>query len=256
MRIHGASVRPSNLVRPKMELTARDPAFGLWSTYRDPSVVERMAAEGFDWIGVDGQHGHAEPSDYGDLVEAVHLYGVPTAIRVASHEAGVLGRSVDTGTNMVIVPTVETAEQAQRILEICRFAPRGKRSFGPTRTIPRYSSETPGTPGSDPLVALMIETAVGLAHLDEILSVGPDAIFVGPYDLSLSCGWTLEELTLGARQDVLQDIAQRTLAAGVVPGIYAGEITLSQQMAEIGYRFMPVSTDAALIAAGARQLRP
>ncbi len=230
------------------------PMLGLWVIYRDAAIVETAAAESFDWICVDGQHGHAELADYRALFEAAHLYGVPAGVRVPSHEVGHIGRAIDAGARIVIVPTVETAQQAKTIVETCRFAPRGKRSFGPTRLIPRYPMEEPGVAESDPLVALMIETKLGMENLDEILAAKPDAIFVGPYDLALSCGWSMEQLTTGDKQYVLREIAQRAAAAGVVPGLYAGEINLAGKMIELGFRFMPVSTDSALISNGARQI--
>ncbi|GAA1406527.1 2-dehydro-3-deoxyglucarate aldolase [Glutamicibacter uratoxydans] len=254
MKIYGTSARTSNQTQPSLNLSDERAKFGLWITYRDAAVVETGAAEGFDWVCVDGQHGHAELADYRALFEAAHVYGIPAGVRVPSNEVGHLGRAIDAGARIVIVPTVETAQQALGIIETCRFAPRGKRSYGPTRLIPRYPVQTPGLVESDPLVALMIETAKGLENIDEILAAGPDAIFVGPYDLALSCGWTLEQLTLGDQQHVLREIAQRAAAAGVVPGVYAGEIGLARRMVELGFKFMPVSTDSALISMAARQL--
>ncbi len=254
MKIHGTSARTSSQTLPVLNLNDGTPKFGVWVTYRDPAAVETAAAESFDWICVDGQHGHAELADYRALFEAAHVYGVPAGVRVPSHEVGHLGRAIDAGARIVIIPTVETGEQAKTLVETCRFAPRGKRSYGPTRLIPRYPMETPGLVESDPLVALMIETAAGLENLDQILAVNPDAIFVGPYDLALSSGWSLEQLTVGDKQHVLRDIAQRAAAAGVVPGLYAGEINLARQMVELGFKFMPVSTDSALISTAARQI--
>lgn len=254
MKIYGTSSRTSTGSLPALNLQTEKANFGLWVTYRDPAIVETAAAELFDWICIDGQHGHAELADYRSLFEAAHAYGVPAGVRVPSHEVGHIGRAIDAGARIIIVPTVETGEQAKQLVEICRFAPRGKRSYGPTRLIPRYQLEAPGLPHSDPLVALMIETAVGLSNLDEILATGPDAVFVGPYDLALSCGWTLEQLTTGDQQNVLRDIAQRATAAGVVPGIYAGEVGLAKSLVELGFRFMPVSTDSALISTAASRL--
>ncbi|MGQ3383173.1 HpcH/HpaI aldolase family protein [Glutamicibacter sp. TV12E] len=254
MKIHGTSSRSSQQPLPVMDLEADGPHFGLWVTCRDAAVVETAAAESFDWICVDGQHGHAELGDYRALFEASHVFGVPAAVRVPSHELGHIGRAIDAGARMIIVPTVENGEQASELVRACRFAPRGQRSYGPTRLIPRYPIDAPGAPGSDPLVALMIETAAGLDRLDEILGSGPDAIFVGPYDLALSSGWSLEQLTQGDKRHVLEEIAERAAAAGIVPGIYAGEIGLARQMTALGFRFMPVATDGALIALAARQI--
>jgi 4-hydroxy-2-oxoheptanedioate aldolase len=98
----------------------------------------------------------------------------------------------------------------------------------------------------------MIETVEGLANLDDILAVGPDGVFVGPYDLALSLGATLEALFDGGPDGVLADIARRCNAAGVAPGLYTGEPEASAKMVGLGYRFMPTASDIGLLGVGAR----
>ncbi|MFJ2617939.1 HpcH/HpaI aldolase/citrate lyase family protein [Glutamicibacter sp. NPDC087344] len=254
MKIYGTSGRTSGHVLPNFELDSENPLFGLWSIFRDPAIVEVGAAEGFDWVCIDGQHGHAELADYKTIFEAAHNFGVPAGVRVPSHEVGHIGRAMDAGARLIIVPTVEDGEQATTLVETCRYAPRGKRSYGPTRTIPRYPSGVVGEVDTDPKVALMIESVKGYENLDEILAAGPDAIFVGPYDLAISHGWSLEELTRGDKQHVLRDIASRATEAGVVPGLYAGDISLAKEMVQLGFKFMPICTDGALITTAARRL--
>lgn len=228
--------------------------FGLWSIFREPAVVELSAAEGFDWVCIDGQHGHAELGDYKAIFEVAHNFGVPAGVRVPSHEVGHIGRAMDAGARLIIVPTVENGEQAKTLVQACRYAPRGKRSYGPTRTIPRYPGDVVGAVETDPKVALMVESAKGYENLDEILAAGPDAVFVGPYDLAISHGWSLEELTTGDKQHVLRDIAARCTAAGVVPGLYAGDLSLAKAMVDIGFKFMPIATDGALLTTAAQSL--
>jgi len=254
MKIHGTSARTSGQVLPELDLNSGAAKVGLWINFRDPAIVGVAAAEAFDWICVDGQHGHAELADYRAIFEAAHAFSVPAAVRVGSHELGHIGRAVDAGARAIIVPTVENARQAKALVEACRFAPRGKRSYGPTRLTPRYPIGVPGDPKSDPLVVLMIETAQGLENLDEILATGPDGIFVGPYDLALSSGYTLEELTEGSKQHVLRDIADRCHAAGVAPGIFTGHAELARSMAQLGFRFMPIATDSSLVSTAAARL--
>lgn len=254
MKIHGASAHTSGQSLPDFDLHTDAAKVGLWINSRDPAIVEVAAAEAFDWICVDGQHGHAELADYRSLFEAAHAFSIPAAVRVSSHDLGHIGRAVDAGARAIIVPTVENGQQAKTLVDACRFAPRGKRSYGPTRLSPRYPVGVPGTPKSDPLAILMIETAQGLQNLDAILSTQPDGIFVGPYDLALSLGVTLEELTEGSKQHILRDIAQRCSAAGVAPGIFAGSVDLARTMAGIGFNFMPIATDSSLVSTAARQL--
>jgi 4-hydroxy-2-oxoheptanedioate aldolase len=252
MKIYGESARSTGLPTPRLTIDDGGIHPGAWVSFRDPAVVDALAAEGFDWICIDGQHGAPEVSELQPLIEAAHLFGVPSIVRVPGHEAGTLGRVLDAGAGGIIFPTVEDPATAATLVAATRFAPRGKRSYGPTRRSPRYPKPVPGSRQDDALCILMIETAAGLANLDAILATGPDAIFVGPYDLSLSLGVTLEELTGQGPDGILADIARRCTAAGVVPGIYAGEPVLSEKMIALGFRFMPTASDTGLLAVAAR----
>lgn len=253
MKIYGESANSTSLPMPRLNIGDGGTHPGAWVSFRDPAVVDVLAAEGFDWICIDGQHGGAEISELQPLIEAAHLFGVPSIVRAPGHEAGTVGRVLDAGAGGIIFPTVEDATTAAALIAATRFAPRGKRSYGPTRRSPRYPKPVPGNQQDDALCILMIETAAGLANLDAILSTGPDAVFVGPYDLSLSLGTTLEELTGEGPDGILADIARRCNQAGVVPGIYTGEPVLSEKMITLGFRFMPTASDTGLLAVAARE---
>ncbi|KRE65538.1 HpcH/HpaI aldolase/citrate lyase family protein [Pseudarthrobacter sp. NPDC058196] len=253
MKIYGESANSTSLPTPRLNLDDGGTHPGAWVSFRDPAAVDILAAEGFDWICIDGQHGGAEISELQPLIEAAHLFGVPSIVRAPGHEAGTVGRVLDAGAGGIIFPTVEDATTAAALIAATRFAPRGKRSYGPTRRSPRYPKPVPGNQQDDALCILMIETAAGLANLDAILSTGPDAVFVGPYDLSLSLGITLEELTGEGADGILADVARRCIDAGVVPGIYTGEPVLSEKMITLGFRFMPTASDNGLLAVAARE---
>lgn len=252
MKIYGESAHSTGLPTPRLTLDDGGTHPGAWVSFRDPAVVDTLAAEGFDWICIDGQHGGPETSGLQTLIEAAHLFDVPSIVRVPGHETGTLGRVLDAGAGGIIFPTVENPATAATLVAATRFAPRGKRSYGPTRRSPRYPKPVPGSLQDDALCILMIETAEGLANLDAILATRPDAIFVGPYDLSLSLGVSLEELTGEGPDGILADIARRCTAAGVVPGIYTGEPALSERMIVLGFRFMPTASDTGLLAVAAR----
>lgn len=252
MKAYGGSGERAGLPVPRLVLNDGRTTFGAWINFRDPAVVDVLAAGRFDWVCVDGQHGGAEIHELQQLVEAAHLFSVPSIVRVPGHDAGTLTRVLDTGAGGIIFPTVEDAATAETLVAACRFPPRGTRSYGPTRRSPRYPAPVPGDPQDDPLCILMVETAKGLASLDRILAAGPDAVFVGPYDLSLSLGMTFEELTGEGPGGVLAGIARQVAAAGVVPGIYTGEPALSETMTGLGFRFMPIASDSGLLATAAR----
>ena len=252
MTTYGHSAHSSRMPNPRLVLDDGEAHLGVWVSLRDPAVVDILAGEGLDWICLDGQHGGPESSEMQPLIEASHLLGTPCIVRVPGHDPGAITRTLDAGAAGIIFPTVEDAASAQDLVSATRFPPRGKRSYGPTRVRPWFPVPTPGNPDQDALCILMVETAAGLANLDDILATAPDGIFVGPYDLSLSLGLTFEELTGEGTDGILADIARRCSAAGVTPGIYAGESTLSETMLELGFRFMPAASDTSLIAHAAR----
>jgi len=252
MKVYGENERHAGLPTPRLTLNDGQVHLGAWISFRDPAVVDVVAAESFDWVCIDGQHGGAEIHDVQQLIEAAHLFSVPSMVRVPGHDMGTISRVLDAGAGGIIFPGVENAATAASLIAACRYPPRGQRSYGPTRRSPRYPTPVPGDPQDDALCILMIETAEGLANLDAILAAEPDAVFVGPCDLSLSLGIPLEDLTGQGPDGILAGIARRCTAAGVAPGIYAGEPALSEKMVALGFRFMPVASDTGLLAAAAR----
>ena len=100
----------------------------------------------------------------------------------------------------------------------------------------------------------MVETRAGCDHLDAILDAGPDGIFVGPYDLSLSLGVDFEALISTDPDGVLRDISRRCADAGVAAGIYTGSIELSAAAVSWGYTFMPIASDYSLLSTAARRV--
>lgn len=242
------------MTSPRLPLSDGEAHLGVWVSFKDPAVVDVLASEGFDWICIDGQHGGPEAWEMQPLIEAAHLLGTPCIVRVPGHDPGTVTRVLDAGAAGIIFPTVEDPGSALDLVSATRFAPRGKRSYGPTRVRPWFPAPTPGNPDDDAMCILMVETAAGLANLDDILATRPDGIFVGPYDLSLSLGITFEELTGEGLDGILADIARRCSAAGVTPGIFAGDPILSEKMLDLGFRFMPAASDTGLLAEATREV--
>jgi 4-hydroxy-2-oxoheptanedioate aldolase len=253
MKIPGETSRPSPLATPELDLRDRGRR-GVWIDLQDTASTELICAEGPDWIGIDGQHGQPEYGDLLGLIDAANVFGVPAIVRVPGHDVGGAGRVIDAGAQGIIFPTVEDGAAASMLVSACRFPPRGGRSYGPVRRSPRYAKPTPGVPADDPLVILMVETRAGYENLDAILAAGPDAIFVGPYDLSLSLGADFDTLITTDPDGILRDIAQRCAEAGIPVGIYTGSIELSAAPISWGYSFMPIASDYSLLSTATRSV--
>lgn len=213
------------------------PLRGLWLSCLTPFALELADLAGVDWLGVDLQHGALEVADLPGLLRATDR---PVLARTASGDFTHLGRVLDTGVSGVIVPMVESAQQAEAIVAACQPPPRGRRSFGLSR-----SSGMP--PGPPPLLLLMIETATGLRELDSIAATpGIDGLFVGPYDLSMSIdsGGVESTETIAVTSRVVDAARGR----GLLSGVFVGRPDLAHRYPVVD--FLGLASDVGCLSAG------
>ena len=227
------------------------PTFGGWATLGDPYAAELLGRAGFDWVGLDVQHGLIPPSAVPELLRALAVTSTPALVRVSWNAPEEIMRVLDAGANGVIVPLVNSAEEARAAVAACRYPPDGTRSWGPARA-------ALGTPGYDVptanaavICAVMAETAAAVERIDEIASVpGVDAVFIGPRDLALSYGEDMERLERGVA--AVRDACRR---AGIVPGIYAPTgAAEATRRARDGFRLVGLTADATLLTQAAAAL--
>lgn len=230
--------------------TAGQPTLGAWLAIPSVIAAETTARTGFDYVCADLQHGALDYADSVGLFQAVLLAGSTPIARVPWNEPGVVGKVLDAGAEAVIVPMVNTAEQAAAAVRAARYPPRGARSYGPTAAGGR-SSDYAATANDVIAVIPMIETVEALGHLDDILSApGVDAVYVGPSDLSLSLG-----LPPGNNDDAdsfreaLDAVVAGCRRHGVVPGIHATG-TLTPRRLEQGFTMVTVTSDAVAMRLG------
>ncbi len=231
--------------------------FGAWLSIPSAFSAEVMAHQGFDWLCIDMQHGVIDYQVAVTMLQAISATETIPFVRVPWNEPGVIGKMLDAGAYGIIVPLVNTVEQAQAAVSACRYAPDGARSFGPTRAAYYAGGDYAGNANHEIACIPMIETATAVEHLDEILAVpGIDAVYVGPADLSLTLGLPPAPY----HEEPAFEQAYRTIAGscrrhGVVAGIHANA-ALAPRHLEAGYRMITVSSDIAALAGGAaRDLR-
>ncbi|HKJ10951.1 MAG TPA: aldolase/citrate lyase family protein [Ornithinimicrobium sp.] len=222
---------------------------GLWVTFLDPYGLEVAAGCGADWLGVDLQHGTVEMPELPGLLRVAEAARLPMLARVGSHDSLALGRVLDTGVSGVIIPMVDSADQARALVAACRTPPDGTRSTGACRAALGLSQAS-----EVPLVFLMIETAAGLQRAADILAVpGADGVFFGPYDFSISAGHpgpgspgTIE---------ALRHVISLARAAGKLAGFMAGQPELLAVAPEAD--LVAVDTDVSALRLGlARVFEP
>ncbi len=189
---------------------------GLWVTFLGPYALEVATSGGADWLGVDLQHGDLDLGDVPGLLRVAERAGLPLLTRMPSHEPALLGRVLDAGVSGVIVPMVNTADQAADIVSACLTPPHGARSTGGCRQSLGLTVNATAQ-----LLLPMVETAAGLQNAAEILAVpGVDGVFFGPYDLSISAGFTGPSSP--ETIDALRTVIRLAREAGKVVGFMAG----------------------------------
>lgn len=214
---------------------------GLWVTFLPPfglEVTERAAS--IDWVGVDLQHGGI---DLNDLAPIVRASGLPVYARSASHEAAELTRIVDTGVHGIIVPSVDSADEARALVEAVRLPPVGRRSSGMARATVLGIG--------DPVLLAMIETAAGLAAVRQIAEVpGIDGLFVGPYDLSLSLGEPA--VTSAPVLSAIRTVVDEARRHAKIAAVFSGDAELTDLLPSLD--LLGVDTDASALRRGLADL--
>lgn len=170
------------------EKLATGPQLGLCVMYPSPGVIERIGAD-WDWIWIDGQHGQLGYSEVINLVRACDLVDRPAMVRVPGHEFGSIGMALDAGASGIIVPCVDTPEQAQNAVNAAKFPPLGKRSYGGRRAIDLHGREYSESANEDVLLICQVESPEAIDNAEAIAAIdGVDALFLGPDDILLRRG--------------------------------------------------------------------
>ena len=164
-------------------------ALGAWLMIPSAFSAEVIAHGGFDWVCVDMQHGIIDYAQMVTMLQAVSATPVTPLVRVPWNEPGIIGKALDAGARGVIIPMVNSVDDAERAVAACRYAPAGARSYGPVRANYSAGFDYFAHANADVLCIVMIETKAAVADVDDILSVpGIDAVYVGPADLSVTLG--------------------------------------------------------------------
>lgn len=228
-------------------LRAREPLVGYWVACDNPVGTERIAGVGYDYVGVDGQHGVMEPSGWRSAMLAVDARGCSAGvIRVPSADPVVIGVALDVGARAVVVPMVDTPEEASAAVRGCRHGPGGTRSLGgPVRAELRMGS-VPGELDAAVACIVMVETAAALAEVDAICDTpGLDAVYVGPADLTVAVGGRYfgDPAVQDDLDAALGRISGAASRAGIACGIHCPSGVVAARRLAGGFTFATVSSD-------------
>lgn len=229
-----------------------DNAIGGWLSIPATLSAEVMARAGFDYVCVDTQHGTVEYQITVELIRAIEHGGSIPIVRVPWNEPGIIGKMLDAGAEGVIIPMVNTPEEAEAAVKACRYAPDGgSRSFGPTIGRIRRTDYVEWARDNIAVIP-MIETKQAVDNLPEILSVpGIDAVYVGPADLSLTLDLPpANNDGSPAFDEAYTRIVDECQKVGVVPGCHATGPLVPKRFHQ-GFRMVTATADQVALGAGA-----
>jgi 4-hydroxy-2-oxoheptanedioate aldolase len=230
---------------------------GGWVAIPSSYATEVYAAQGWDYVNLDMQHGSIDLGNVVPLLQAIAAAGDATpTVRVPWNDPSYIMRVLDAGAYGVICPMINTRAEAEALVRAGRYPPMGERSFGPFRAAQYGGPDYWHHANDEVLLLAMIETRRGVENLPEILSVkGLDGVYIGPSDLSLSLGKppTLDPgdpTVLEAMAAILRETRQRGLIAGVHTD---GPKTAAKRFAE-GFHYCTLMNDTRVLAVAAANL--
>ncbi len=240
----------------RQALLARRLSLGSWIQIGHPAAAEVLATAGFDWIAIDCEHTDIGIESFGAVMRGMHGRNCVPFARVRENDRLAIRQVLDLGARGVIVPLVNTAEEAAAAVRSAKYPPRGERGYAFCRANDHgvHFDDYVRAANDDIAVVVMIESRAGVENIDGILGVeGVDGIFVGPYDLSGSFGvpGQLEaEVVRAACGRVLEACRKQGKAAGlhvVKPSAEAIRLAV-----DAGYTFLALGMDTVFLDEGAR----
>jgi len=233
-------------------------ALGTWITINHPDVVDALSELPFDWFVFDMEHAPLEISDIEVLMMPLRNTGITPLIRVPWNDMVMIKRALDIGAEGILVPWVNSREEAEAAVRYASYPPRGVRGVGPRRCI-RFGARSfidyyQRFEVEERVVIVQVETQKALDNLEEIVSTpGIDAVFIGPMDLSTNLG-------IAGQYDhpKFKEALERVLAAcrryDVAPGIHAFNPEMARGAINQGFRFVALMSDLGMMRMGFREI--
>jgi len=231
----------------KNKIMNNELSIGSWVTIAHPAVVEIMAKAGFEWLAIDMEHAPISIDQCADLIRVIDLCGVSALVRVGANDPLLIKQAMDAGAHGVIVPMVNSAEDAKKAVASVQYPPEGVRGVGLARA-QGYGTkfeEHKEWLKNESIVIVQIEHVDAVNNLESILSVeGVDAFLVGPYDLSGSLGIP-GKFDDAKMKDAMEKIVSTAKKRGVSAGLHvvsSDASLVSEKIAE-GYSFIAYGVD-------------
>ncbi|MBL0372693.1 HpcH/HpaI aldolase/citrate lyase family protein [Rhizobium sp. KVB221] len=243
--------------RLKAMLNAGQATTGLWLSLTSPYVAELAGYTGFDWLMIDGEHA---PNDIMTIMAQLQVLkgsSSSIAVRPPVGETHLIKQLLDIGAQSLLIPMVESGEQAEKLVRAVRYPPHGIRGVGASGArASNFGNITDYMATADSQICLMlqIESRAGMAALDAIATTdGVDCVFIGPSDLAADMGFPGNPFAPEV-QAVIEDAIIRIRAHGKAAGVYMGDPDYVKRYLEIGATMIAIGSDAAVLARGLKEL--
>ncbi|KKL57569.1 hypothetical protein LCGC14_2234100 [marine sediment metagenome] len=238
----------------KAALQRGEVQIGLWMAFAHPVAAEIAATAGYDWCLIDGEHG---PNDIPLILSQLQVIAdrVPVVLRLPVGQTHLIKQALDLGIQTLVVPMVDTPEQAEELVRAVRYPGRGVRGVGAAQArATNYGEITDYVTNADDEICLIVqmESRTSLENIEAIAAVdGVDAVFIGPSDLAASMGY-LGKSTAPEVVEAVGHAAERILAAGKAVGMITFDANGIAPCLDMGASFMAVGGDIASYARGVR----
>jgi 4-hydroxy-2-oxoheptanedioate aldolase len=241
----------------KRALVQGTPQFGLWAAFADAYVTEALAATGFDWLLIDNEHAPNDLRTTLAQLQAVAPYHSHPVVRPVRSDTAIIKQLLDIGVQTLLLPMIDTVEQAREAVAATRYPPQGMRGVGAGLARASRWNHVPGylKRAADELCVLVqVESVTGLKNLRAIAEVeGIDGVFFGPADLSASMGMLgnagADEVRAAIRAGI-----ETVRRAGKAAGVLAPDEAFAREYLRAGASFVAVGTDVGLMGAAATKL--
>lgn len=249
MKTEAAMPSMQSLTRFKKALASPEGAFGPFMITTDPAFVEAAGYAGYDFTLLDMEHGPGTFQNLQNLIRAANVASVCPVVRVPRGSDIWIDRALDVGAGAVMIPQIDTAEQARAAVAAAKFSPRGNRGtcrYVRSACYGAVDSSRYFTEAQDTAVIIQAEGKKAFDNLDEILDIeGVDVIFVGPYDLSSSLG-LIGQVTHPAVDACVREIVSKAAKKDVKVGCFADTPARARELRDMGIRFIGYSCDTAI----------
>ncbi|MFT6773260.1 MAG: 4-hydroxy-2-oxoheptanedioate aldolase [Paracoccaceae bacterium] len=241
----------------KQALKSGDTLIGFWLGLTSPAVAEMAGRAGYDWLLIDNEHGPNDLQSTLVQMQAIAATGASSMVRVPQAEAWMIKQMLDAGAQTLLVPMIDTPEQAAAMVRAMRYPPEGIRGVGAAlgrasywNTIPDYLT----TANDQMCLIVQAETSLAISNLPAILATeGVDGVFIGPADLSADMG-LLGQLDHPDVIKIIEDSIRMIRAAGKSAGIIWGADD-AQRWIDCGANFVAIGADAPALASAMTSMR-